>query len=231
MQPLTPSEYADLTQGARVITREYLGGTRPSDKVLQLADGSYLKLFRLKHLLTSARLRPPNRRFQRNAARLSAMGIPTVTVMATYRLVKQGRTAVRYRPLEGCPLRTCQPPGDFDAPLAEALGVFVARLHHQGVHFRSLHFGNILHLPDGGFGLVDIADMRFYHKPLGWRHRRRNLRHLLRKETDRNLLAPWRDDFKRGYFQSAGLSTPQPRRLAAYMDQHLPPALLHSSAP
>lgn len=225
MQRLNPDAYARLTQGAQVLAVEHLGGTRPRVKLLELADGSYLKLFHCRRLLSSQRLFPTSRRFQRSADRLASLGIPTVAVQEVYRLTGPGRTAVRYRPLEGRCLEEWEPPEVFDGTVARDLGRFVARLHDLGVYFRALHFGNILRLPGGGFGLVDIGDMRFYHKPLGWRHRRRNFRHLLRRHRNRELLAPWREAFWQAYCQAAGLPARQEQRLSAFLQRHLSPSL------
>jgi hypothetical protein len=45
------------------------------------------------------------------------------------------------------------------------LAGFIARLHKNGILFRSIHFGNILKLQDGGFGLIDFSNIRFYSNP------------------------------------------------------------------
>ena len=62
MLELTKKEYESFRFGAQVIA-----GDQHGDKVLLLADGTYLKLFRIKRLVTSARFSPYWRRFARNA--------------------------------------------------------------------------------------------------------------------------------------------------------------------
>ena len=66
MQTLEQADYLALRADARVL--EY---DRHGDKVLQLADGSYLKLFRRKRLLSSAAWYPYAKRFADNALALA----------------------------------------------------------------------------------------------------------------------------------------------------------------
>lgn len=65
---------------------------------------------------------------------------------------------------------------------------FVANLHEHGVLFRSLHFGNILQTPQGGLGLIDIADLSIQPFALSCSARLRNFRHLCRLAPDRRAL-------------------------------------------
>src|SRR5690606_11004632 len=118
------------------------------EKVLLLADGSFLKLFRRKRLLSSALLWPYARRFASNARQLARLGVPTLQVIALYRLQEPARHLVHYRPLPGVTLRQIRRDAlPCPAQLFEQLGGFVARLHQQGVYFRSIHLGNIVLTP------------------------------------------------------------------------------------
>lgn len=158
------------------------------EKVLGLEDGSYLKLFRRKRLLSSAAWYPYARRFADNALALAERGIACPEVIATFRIPSIHRDAVHYCPLPGQTLRELIRAGVDNHRLRTQLGAFVARLHSAGVYFRSLHLGNIVLTPSHTLGLIDIADLRVKDRPLPPRLRRRNLQHLLRDAQDRAWL-------------------------------------------
>ncbi|WP_257280175.1 hypothetical protein [Endozoicomonas sp. ISHI1] len=181
IQRLSSTAYQALIEGAEVIEQDHFG-----DKVLKLKDKTFLKLFRVKSTISSAWLRPYSVRFVRNASELMARGIQTVDIISCYRLESYKNTAVHYRPLPGRTLRQVFPALDEDGTivLAEQVAQYIAHLHEQGIYFRSLHMGNILKLPDGALGLIDIADMRFSRSPLKEALRLRNLHHLARYEQD-----------------------------------------------
>lgn len=143
-----------------------------------LPSGTILKLFRRKRLLSSAVWRPYAQRFADNALELQGRNIPTVKIRSCLHCPQWERHVVAYRPLRGQVLRDRLAAGD--TVDWSAVAAFVARLHECGVYFRSLHSGNVVCVPDGGFGLIDIADMRLFAGPLGMRRRARNLRPLLR---------------------------------------------------
>lgn len=183
MQTLAQDDYLALRAGAQVLERD-----RHGEKVLHLADGSYLKLFRRKRLISSAAWYPYAQRFADNALALAGRGIPCPSVIGVYRIPAIRREAVRYRPLEGRTVRQLLAEGAAAPDLRARLGAFVAGLHAAGIYFRSLHLGNIVLTPAGAFGLIDIADLRAGPRPLPAHRRRRNLRHLLRDGDDRAWL-------------------------------------------
>lgn len=180
---LEHDDYLALRAGAQVLERDRFG-----EKVLALADGSYLKLFRRKRLISSAAWYPYARRFADNALALAEREIPCPEVTGLYRIPSVRRDAVRYRPLEGQTLRQLVRSGADAAGLRAQLGHFVAELHGAGVYFRSLHLGNIVLTPAGTLGLIDIADLRAGRRSLPAHRRRRNLQHLLRDAQDRAWL-------------------------------------------
>jgi tRNA A-37 threonylcarbamoyl transferase component Bud32 len=199
LQTLEHDDYLALRADARVLERD-----RHGDKVLQLADGSYLKLFRRKRLISSAAWYPYAKRFADNALALAERDIPCPGVIGLYRIPGVSRDAVRYRPLEGQTLRQLVRSGADTAGLRERLGRFVAELHEAGVYFRSLHLGNIVLTPAGTLGLIDIADLRAGRRPIPPHRRRRNLQHLLRDEQDRAWLQAGDDTaFDAAYRQQA----------------------------
>ena len=186
LQTLKHDDYLTLRTGAHVIERD-----RHGDKVLRLADGSYLKLFRRKRLISSTAWYPYAKRFADNAQALAERNIPCPRVIGLYRMPGASRDAVHYHPLAGGTLRELIRANanivDI-AGLREQLGRFVAGLHEAGIYFRSLHLGNIVLTPEGELGLIDIADLRAGRGPLPQHRRRRNLQHLLRDESDRAWL-------------------------------------------
>jgi hypothetical protein len=180
LETISEDAYLRLREGAAVIERDGHG-----DKVLRLADGNYLKLFRRKRLLSSALWYPYAQRFVDNAQLLRQRAIPCPEVLALYRIPAIRRDAVLYRPLPGETVRQLIPQGKATAALRAQLFGFVEHLHAAGIYFRSLHLGNIVLTPEGGFGLIDIADLKARSRPLSSAARRRNLRHLLRDPRDR----------------------------------------------
>lgn len=219
MQKLSLSEYRNLTHQATPLASELVDGNA-SHKVLQLPDQSILKLFRLKRLLTSARLFPYTKRFQHNVKRIQSLGIPTVKILALYRIPAINRTAVHYRILAGKTLRDYCEDTEMDSQLAERFGIFFSSLHQKGIYFRSIHFGNMVLTTNHRIGLIDVVDMRFRRRPLNMRLRIRNLRHLFRYDTDIALLTPLRNIFMDAYCQSARLQHNQEIRLRHHFESY-----------
>ncbi|MDR1889536.1 MAG: lipopolysaccharide kinase InaA family protein [Zoogloeaceae bacterium] len=211
LQALDFDRYQNLRVGATVLEADSFG-----DKVLRLADGTIFKLFRRKRLFSSALFHPYACCFVDNIRELKARNIKCPEVIAAYRIADIARDAVHYRPLAGETLRRIIAAQTPDAPhahteLAQQLGRFVARLHEDGIYFRSLHLGNVVLTPEGEPGLIDIADLRFCRPPLRASLRQRNFRHLLRPPGDRDWLI--QDDgaaFCAGYLtESTALSAEQ----------------------
>jgi len=182
MTPLTHDEFLILRDKAELIEADHYG-----EKVLRLANGDFLKLFRRKRLLSSAALYPYAQRFADNAIALQRLGIKCPQVLNVYRVSAIKRDAVHYLPLPGQTLRQITEVHTKDQ-LYQQLGRFIAQLHASGVYFRSLHLGNIVLTPDGELGLIDIADMGIERTPLSKKKCLRNFRHLLRTPSDKNWL-------------------------------------------
>ncbi|MGF6225553.1 toluene tolerance protein [Pseudomonas frederiksbergensis] len=182
MQTLDHTAYLNMREGADVLEADGKG-----DKVLCLADGSMLKLFRRKRLLTSALWAPYARRFADNCRALRERNIECPTVRQVYRIPSIERDAVHYDPLPGRTLRQLLGTGNNEFLRAQ-LGEFIARLHEDGIYFRSAHLGNVVLTPENTLGLIDIADLRAYRKPLRKGLRLRNFKHMLRYRQDREWL-------------------------------------------
>jgi tRNA A-37 threonylcarbamoyl transferase component Bud32 len=208
MQRLSQSELQGLSANATVLESDGLG-----PKVLKLTDGSFLKLFRKRPRLSSETLRPYARRFAENARDLQRLGFISPEIIQVYTLPGPiNATAVHYWPLPGETLR--QALGQSSAAqrrtLVEQFGELLAKLHETGVYFRSVHLGNVLVLPDGQFGLIDLADMRIGRFALSLGKRRRNLKHMRRYAEDSHwLFEEHRGALRSGYTRLAAKKAQQ----------------------
>jgi hypothetical protein len=189
LQVMEHEAFLALKAGAELIEFDRYG-----EKVLRLADGRFLKLFRRKRLLSSAIWRPYARRFADNAEALAARGIPVPRVIATHRVPSVQRDAVLYWPLEGVTVRELLSAVEvkLDAENEHRLKClftdFVIHLHSLGVYFRSLHLGNVVLTPAGALGLIDISDLRIHCRPLPAFMRRRNIRRMLEIPGERDWI-------------------------------------------
>ncbi len=188
MQLLGKEKYERWRSGAQILEKDGHG-----EKVLRLADGAFLKLFRRKRRFSKTAFYPPARRFAQNAAALQRLGIPCPQVIQLYKITDPYHSVVHYEPLEGKTLRQLLQNGitlDDQLEVFARLAEFINRLHDLGVYFRSLHMGNIVLTPDNQLGLIDISDMRCLGRPLSRWMRHRNYQHLLRYESDWALVDP-----------------------------------------
>lgn len=216
MEKLSYEQYLTLHNGAEILASDSFG-----EKVLRLKDGSIIKLFRKKRMISSALFYPYALRFVNNASKLKDIGISTVTVITTYKIPSIKRTAVHYMELEGDTLRHYVLNHSLNGNIVRKLAAFIARLHNEGVYFRSIHFGNILIISDKGFGLIDIADMKTRGRPLNLRERTRNFLHLTRYETDNKSLKPEKKVFTESYISESGLAPNQAAKLKEAIDSIL----------
>ncbi|MCF6175575.1 MAG: hypothetical protein L3J71_07395 [Victivallaceae bacterium] len=176
MKVLSEQEYQQLLEITETIERDKQG-----EKVLEYPDGRYMKLFRIKKLISSARLYPYWRRFIRNTATLKRLNIPTIaSIEEVVRVPHIKKTAIIYKPLLGRTIIQLQKKGELTEDLIVNIGAFVASLHAKGVYFRSLHLGNVVLDPDGQLGLIDISDLQTSPFALSVFSRKRNLRYLFR---------------------------------------------------
>jgi tRNA A-37 threonylcarbamoyl transferase component Bud32 len=198
---LSNREFEALTQGARILEKDSFGL-----KVLRLPNARILKLFRRKHWISSQLWAPHALRFQKNAARLLAKGILTVEIEATFNIPEMERQAILYHELPGTTLRSWLS-GHEAEHMIQQFGRFVAKLHAEGVLFRSLHFGNVLVTPEQDLALIDIVDMRFQKHALNTRQRIRNFAHIGRYTGDRTLFTQTGEHtFIEAYLEAAQLN-------------------------
>jgi hypothetical protein len=183
MKAIALDRYESLRAGAQVIERDGHG-----DKVLCLTDGRFLKLFRRKRLLSSALWNPYAQRFADNTRELHARGIPCPVVDEVGHIAAIKRDVVIYQPLAGDTLRQLIVANTAPTDLGPQLAAFVERLYAQGIYFRSLHLGNIVFTPEGTLGLIDVADLRAFKRPLSARLQLRNQQHMQRYDVDKAWL-------------------------------------------
>lgn len=177
MQIVTANQLQDWLSQGEVLEKDSHG-----PKVIRLANGDLLKIFRSRRNSLLERLQPAARRFQRNSERLNALGIATPKIHDTFWVQREKNiSACVYQPLQGTPLDSLFniARSEFDA-LLPALAAYILQMHRRGIYFRSLHLGNILRTPDAGFGLIDFLDIRFKGRPLGRMLVQRNFQHLRR---------------------------------------------------
>ncbi len=163
-------------------------------KVVKLANGDLLKIFRSRRHNLLVRLNPDAEQFYNKARRLRKLGISTPQVSDYFWLDPAlGISACLYQPLPGTSLDAIylRDRDAFNALLPE-LAAYIFSLHQRGIYFRSLHLGNILRTPEQQFGLIDFLDTRFKSKALSGSMVRRNFQHLRNylKRSDINDF-PW----------------------------------------
>ena len=143
-------------------------------KVAKLANGDFIKIFRVKRLFSIAHVYSYARMFCRNAERIAKLGIPTVKVKQLYHIQNSNKTAVVYEPLYGDTILDILRSRNISIALSRDLGAFIAEVHEKGIYFRGLHLGNIVLTPEKRMGLIDIADMTIFPWSLDCRRRLKN---------------------------------------------------------
>ncbi|MCZ4128551.1 toluene tolerance protein [Stutzerimonas balearica] len=175
MRIVTAQELENWLAEGKVLERDARG-----PKVLALEDGSFLKIFHTRRHPFLARLFPSAQRFARNLAVLHDAGFSAPEILETFWLDKHaGLSGCLYQPLPGVSIETLfrAEPERIDQHLPD-LAAFIKRLHNKGIYFRSLHIGNIILLPNGSFGLIDVLDLHKKRRPLNESLTRRNFCHL-----------------------------------------------------
>lgn len=214
MQRLTAEQFAELTRDAQVLSRDEFG-----DKVLRRSDGTVIKLFRRKRLLSSALLWPYAVRFAHAARKLTQRGFVSVEVTGLYWVPSIQRHVVTYPFVAGETLRDLLNDSCVTASrrqqLLESFAEFVSRLHQQGVYFRAIHFGNVLVQSKDSMSLIDVSEASFRWGALSLSLRARNFRPMTRYREDlRPLLDFGVDKFMDRYGHHSNLSERERRVFA-----------------
>tara|TARA_R110002074_G_scaffold54746_1_gene136331 strand:+ start:33126 stop:33782 length:657 start_codon:yes stop_codon:yes gene_type:complete len=205
MEKINLKAYQLLIEGADVIEEDGFGV-----KVLDSKKGEMIKLFRRKRFFSSALFKPYAVRFVNNAKRLAQLNIPTITINRLLWCADIKRHIVIYKRLEGELLREVlsNQTGHIE-DLYQKFAAFIAELHEKGVYFRSAHLKNILLLPNGDFGLIDISDLQIKRGPLSLVLRERNFSHILRYQEDKDLIGSHYQAFVSSYFKKSQLEEAQ----------------------
>lgn len=186
VKTVSAEQLAHRLRNSRIIEQDGHGV-----KVAELSDGKFIKLFRRRNIFSKALRGPSSHRFSENALRLRSLKITTPMADELIGAPSVQLDGVVYQPLPGETLRNRWRNGteaERESDIRK-FGEFLGTLHQAGIYFRSLHMGNVLMLPDGELGLIDVSDMSFSHQPLSRWKRARNLKHVLRYTEDRNWLA------------------------------------------
>ncbi len=199
---ITDENFATMIKGGEVLEQDERGV-----KVVLLTNGDMIKVFRMRSLISGARIYSYARRFCRNALRLKFLRINTITIKQLYHFESGRITAVLYEPLKGRTLRDVLKNEEITADFIEGLAVFISQLHKNGVHFHSLHTGNVVLTPDDEFGLIDISDLSVYPWSLLCNTRVRSFKRLCKYQDDIKQFGVyfWRL-FQDKYFEESSLS-------------------------
>jgi len=186
MKRISLSEYRDLLKRSQLVEQDAHG-----EKVLIAQDGCFVKVFRNKKRFSTAAIKPYAVRFCENSQKLDQLQIPTVKVRSLVYCFENKRHLVTYQPISGKTLRDALGAGVSTDALLSRFAKFLARLHQNGIYFRSIHFGNVIVQPEsesGEFGLIDLADMKFCPRSLNVLSRVRNFRHFFRYRKDAEFI-------------------------------------------
>jgi tRNA A-37 threonylcarbamoyl transferase component Bud32 len=146
------------------------------------------------------------------------LAIPSVEIKSLFHLEKGGHTAVLYQPIKGDSIRNLanKNPNRLQKT-AKNFGEFLSILHAKGIHFHSLHTGNILLLPDNSYGLIDISDMTIYPWPLTCSTRLRSFKRLCKYQEDFRVLGlSYWNQMLSAYLEAADLQTSCHNRLTQF---------------
>ena len=214
MQILTDAQLADLVSRSSLLEGEI---TKP--KVLLDANGYiYKSFYQPDRKLSSRTPPPPFKQFVKNSQILSKRNVQTVSVCDTMTAQDKRFDAIRYHAIEGLDFREHLKQSDHSA--ISMIVDIIAELHHQGVFFRAIHLGNILHLPHGGYALIDISDCWFSSGQLNAFKRARNLAHLMDYHSDKSHFSRYGNErFLNEYAIKSKLSKPSLWFIRAYI-QH-----------
>jgi hypothetical protein len=184
MKSITQQELDKLIDAGHILEKDNWGV-----KVVRLTDDRYLKIFNRRPGISMAKIFPRSKQFARNAKNLKKRRITTVGIVDVFNVRDAERDCVIYHGIPGDTLRDVFKTQHKDPELSKQAGAYIAQLHDAGVMFRSLHFGNIIVLADGSFGLIDIADLRMNVFPLNRWQRKRNFQHVFRYQKDIDAVA------------------------------------------
>ena len=176
MKTITREELETLCKNGRAIEQK---SGYPA--VVLHPDGTVTKFWaRKKKLFSSATISPYSNRFIKNSENLAQRGIAAPKILDHAKLEHSHVRIVPYQSLPGISIRELihTRPKTVDIP---NLCRFFLELHKKGIYYRTIHLGNIIQLPNSGYGLIDFTDIKFYSKPLSLTKRAANIAVPIRK--------------------------------------------------
>lgn len=209
MRTIDANQYSAIIANATVIG----GAELPRPRVWRDADGRIIKAF-YRRRRGYPRWLSYGHRFVRHCRRLARRKVRAPRIEAAYRCPEQAAELVVYPMLTGMAVRDLPPGSPLAGKVLSALPAFLARLHGQGIEFRGVHLGNILHDDADGFAVIDVGYMRFFPWPLHLHARVSGFRNIYRYAEDRALIEAFgHDAFMQRYIDAAGLSRRRAARL------------------
>jgi hypothetical protein len=185
-------------------------------RLVRMHDGQLAKAFECGRFFSSNWWRPPSGRFVAVANELQRRGIHSADITQRYRLIMPKRDIVTYIPLEGIDLRQALRESNHAKTIFNHFITFLVELHHKGIYFRGIHFGNVIVMPDDQFGLVDVVSTRFFNRPLTMAMRARNFRHFFQYRLDKDVVREFgREIIMQIYLDHAKLDSAKARKLQA----------------
>ena len=170
VQQVTYDDYLALIEGKTSVTRSRGGG------IVFVEPHRIIKVFSQKKKNGFYFYR-----FLKNVEKLKKMQVPIMEIQGAYHVQSKGLYYLIYAPLKGDTLRDYFAKNPQDMAKVRELTEFFAHVHALGIYFRAIHFGNIIVLPEGGFGLIDFGNMIIYKRSLNSWYRARNFRIFTQK--------------------------------------------------
>lgn len=204
METISSREFFDICSNPDTKIIKY--GKVDQPKVYEKNENIIIKLFYPKHdLLSSDRIWPRAVRFYNNVTSLRSQGYEVPEVIKFQFCPDLRMYVLQYSKIQGNDIRALARQGQLD--LLNDVAELLAKLHKDGIFFRSIHLENVLCTPDRKMALIDIADVRFKSRPLNVHLRYRNIKHVLLHRDDKVLCEAFGvDNFMKAYFKAAGLS-------------------------
>lgn len=203
----------------KIIMSEHSEITHAKPAIIETANGTIVKFFYHRKLISSNRFSPYALRFYRNAKRLAQREVLTVDVVDVFCIAEKQCHVVIYHKLPGADIRELL---SQHVNVLPEVAKFLAQLHRKGIFFRSVHLGNLLYFK-GAIALLDIADVDFKRDSLGVWHRARNMAHLLNNETDKPALKTFGiEKFLRIYLEHSDLTDKQKKKFTTALLRRLP---------
>lgn len=208
MEILTAEQFFALTQD---IHAKILSDSTEGPKVLQQQNGNIIKIFYSSKKWSLPLLLPHALRFHRSAKRLNNANFlaPSIKTLAYYPTKKAH--VLTYPEIPGQDFRQLS---DNTPAILEKLPRFLAALHQKGIFYKGIHLGNIILTPKQEIALIDITNVKAYHKPLTLPQRAKNLAHFVYYWRDTQVFRTYRRNrFLQEYALAEKLSTQENQKL------------------